>query len=41
MCKKAYTASFASIYDDVMGTVPYKVWYDYLQEGMAFYGVEA
>lgn len=41
MCKKAYTASFASIYDDVMGTVPYKVWYDYLQEVMAFYGFEA
>lgn len=37
MVNNAYTASFASIYDDIMGTVPYKLWYDYLQEIMEYY----
>ena len=41
MKNKAYTSSFASIYDDVMGTVPYQVWYDYLKEILDYYQLEA
>ncbi|MFP4017589.1 MAG: class I SAM-dependent DNA methyltransferase [Halanaerobiales bacterium] len=41
MEKKAYTSSFASIYDDVMGAVPYNLWYDYLHEIMDFYNLSA
>ncbi len=29
---KFYTASFARIYDDIMRTVPYGLWYNYLRE---------
>jgi ubiquinone/menaquinone biosynthesis C-methylase UbiE len=35
--RKAYTQSFASIYDDIMGAVPYGFWYDYLQELLKYY----
>ncbi|MFW6022079.1 MAG: class I SAM-dependent DNA methyltransferase [Halanaerobiaceae bacterium] len=34
---KAYTSSFASIYDDIMGVVPYNLWYDYLHEILDYY----
>ncbi len=30
--KKSYTSSFARIYDDIMSSVPYDLWYKYLQE---------
>lgn len=40
MESRSYTGSFASIYDDVMGTVPYKFWYDYLQEIIKYYQLE-
>ncbi len=41
MENKAYTSSFASIYDDIMGAVPYNLWYDYLHEIMDYYKLEA
>ncbi|MFW6035277.1 MAG: class I SAM-dependent DNA methyltransferase [Halothermotrichaceae bacterium] len=37
MKKQAYTSAFASIYDDIMGAVPYSLWYDYLQELLDYY----
>lgn len=37
MGNRSYTFSFASIYDDIMGAVPYNLWYDYLHEIMDFY----
>lgn len=37
MESRAYTKSFAEIYDDIMGTVPYRFWYDYLQELLNYY----
>lgn len=37
MEQKAYTDSFASIYDDVMGAVPYQLWFNYLHELMDYY----
>lgn len=41
MGNSAYTASFARIYDDIMGTVPYKLWYDYIHDIMNFYQLKA
>lgn len=41
MENKAYTSSFASIYDDIMGAVPYNLWYDYLHEIMDYYKLKA
>ncbi|MFP4660827.1 MAG: class I SAM-dependent DNA methyltransferase [Halanaerobiales bacterium] len=41
MERRAYTSSFASIYDDVMGAVPYNLWYDYLHEIMDYYSLTA
>ncbi|MEJ6952383.1 class I SAM-dependent DNA methyltransferase [Natronospora cellulosivora (SeqCode)] len=38
---RAYTASFATIYDDIMGGVPYTIWYDYLHDIMNYYQFEA
>ncbi len=38
--KKAYTISFASIYDDIMGAVPYGFWYDYLNEILRYYQIK-
>ncbi len=35
--KRAYTKSFARIYDDIMSTVPYNFWYDYIQELLSYY----
>lgn len=35
--KKAYSGAFARIYDDVMGAVPYNLWYQYIQEIMDYY----
>ncbi len=37
--KKAYTHSFARIYDDIMNKVPYNFWYNYLNEILDFYGI--
>ncbi|HLV10768.1 MAG TPA: class I SAM-dependent methyltransferase [Halanaerobiales bacterium] len=37
MENRAYTKSFAEIYDDIMGAVPYRFWYDYLQELLNYY----
>lgn len=37
MKKKAYTGSFAAIYDDVMNTVPYDLWHNYLHELLTYY----
>ncbi len=41
MENKAYTSSFASIYDDIMGAVPYNLWYEYLHEIMDYYNLKA
>lgn len=41
MERKSYTDSFASIYDDIMGAVPYSLWYDYLHEIMDYFQVTA
>jgi len=41
MENSAYTASFAEIYDEIMRTVPYRLWYDYLNEIMDYYQLEA
>ncbi len=34
---KAYTGSFARIYDEIMGAVPYDLWYNYLHELLDYY----
>ncbi|ACL70238.1 class I SAM-dependent DNA methyltransferase [Halothermothrix orenii] len=34
---KAYTKSFARIYDDVMDAVPYNLWYDYIHQLLEYY----
>ena len=34
---KAYTKSFASIYDEVMDNVPYDLWYKYLIDLLDYY----
>lgn len=41
MDNSAYTAIFAGIYDQVMGTVPYSFWYDYINEIMDYYQLKA
>lgn len=40
MEKRAYTESFARIYDDIMGAVPYDLWYSYLHELLDYYQVK-
>ena len=37
MEEKAYTNSFAKIYDDVMKNVPYDLWYNYLRDLLEYY----
>jgi SAM-dependent methyltransferase len=37
MREKAYTYSFAYIYDDIMSAVPYDLWYEYLKELITYY----
>ena len=37
MSSKAYTKSFASIYDEVMDNVPYDLWYKYLIDLLDYY----
>lgn len=37
MGEKVYTGSFARIYDDIMGAVPYDLWYNYLHELLDYY----
>lgn len=37
MREKAYSYSFAHIYDDIMSSVPYDLWYQYLHEIMEYY----
>lgn len=37
MNKKAYTESFARIYDDIMGAVPYKLWFEYIHDILNYY----
>jgi SAM-dependent methyltransferase len=37
MGEKAYTGSFARIYDDIMGAVPYDLWYNYLHKLLKYY----
>jgi len=37
--KKAYTTSFARIYDDIMEYVPYDFWYNYLNELIKYYNI--
>lgn len=41
MENSAYTASFARIYDEIMKSVPYKFWYDYINEIMDYYQLKA
>ncbi|MFW5984999.1 MAG: class I SAM-dependent DNA methyltransferase [Halanaerobiaceae bacterium] len=40
MGQKSYTHSFAQIYDKVMSTVPYDLWYRYIQELLSHYNRE-
>lgn len=37
MNKKAYTEFFAQIYDDIMGAVPYKLWFEYIHDILSYY----
>ena len=37
--KRAYTHSFAKIYDDIMKYVPYDFWYSYLNELINYYDI--
>lgn len=37
MSEGSYTDSFASIYDDVMGNVPYDLWYSYVKDLLDHY----
>lgn len=37
MSEKAYSKSFASIYDEVMDNVPYGLWYNYIIDLLDFY----
>ena len=37
MREKSYSKSFAQIYDDIMDSVPYDLWYQYLNEIIQFY----
>ncbi len=37
MEERAYTESFAEIYDEIMDAVPYNLWYKYIKELLSYY----
>ncbi|QTL97181.1 methyltransferase domain-containing protein [Iocasia frigidifontis] len=41
MEKKAYTEFFAQIYDNIMGAVPYKLWFEYIHDILNYYQCKA